>query len=89
MNRFARGEWMREKGEATTARSYVYKGSKGRRNVTPLDEEVHFAVLGLRSPWDVPFELVGEVASARTMAEAGDVEGGAATRHFSSSNLLF
>ncbi len=32
--------------------------------------------------WDVPFELVGEVARAGAMAEAGDVEGGAAAaRH--------
>jgi hypothetical protein len=31
---------------------------------------------------DIPFELVGQVASARTMAEAGDVErSAAAARH--------
>lgn len=32
--------------------------------------------------WDVPFELVGEVAGAGAVAEAGDVERGAASaRH--------
>ena len=30
---------------------------------------------------DVPLEFVGEVARARAMAEASDVEGGAAARH--------
>lgn len=30
---------------------------------------------------DIPFELVGEVASAGTVAEAGYIECGAATRH--------
>jgi hypothetical protein len=37
-----------------------------------------------RSGWgeDIPFELVGEVASACAVAEAGDVErGAAAARH--------
>lgn len=31
---------------------------------------------------DIPFELVGEVASAGTVAEAGHVKGGAAARHY-------
>lgn len=32
--------------------------------------------------WDVPFELVGEVAGAGAVAEAGDVESSAASaRH--------
>lgn len=30
---------------------------------------------------DIPFELVGEVASAGAVAEAGHVKGGAAARH--------
>lgn len=30
---------------------------------------------------DIPFELVGEVASAGAVAEAGNVESSAATRH--------
>lgn len=30
---------------------------------------------------DVPFELVGEVASAGTVAEAGHIECGSAARH--------
>lgn len=30
---------------------------------------------------DIPFELVGEVASAGAVAKAGHVESGAATRH--------
>jgi hypothetical protein len=31
---------------------------------------------------DIPFELVGEVASAGAVAEAGHVKGGAAARHY-------
>lgn len=30
---------------------------------------------------DIPFELVGEVAGARAVAEAGDVQSGATARH--------
>lgn len=38
---------------------------------------------GRSSVTDVPFELVGKVASACPMAEAGDIEGGTAgARHF-------
>lgn len=30
---------------------------------------------------DIPFEFVGEIASARAVAEAGHVKGGSTARH--------
>mgnify|MGYP004720992811 CR=1 FL=1 len=42
-----------------------------------MDEGVGVSV----SEVDIPFELVGEVASAGAVAKAGHVKGGAAARH--------
>ena len=46
------------------------------------DDDIDTVRMGRMALKDVPFELVGEVASAGAVAEAGDVESGTASaRH--------
>ena len=77
-------------GDATTARSCVYMGSREEWKATSIEGKVRIAVRGVRSLYDVPFEFVGEIASASAMAEASDIKGSTtAARHFRLFNDLF
>lgn len=57
--------------------SWHRHGRRRARKRKDADEGVGVSV----SEVDIPFELVGEVASAGAVAEAGHVESGAAARH--------
>ena len=65
----------RRRQERQTIRTWTR--SKGE-----CDDDIDGVRMGRMALWDVPFELVGEVASAGAVAEAGDVESSTASaRH--------
>jgi hypothetical protein len=70
-------------GAGREGRQHRRDGVRGDNATT-----ISTATGGMMALWDVPFELVGEVAGAGAVAEAGDVERGAASaRHVGGAGI--
>lgn len=74
-------EWRRQGSEVKNIRSFEEGGTGQRRAFAEAQEPEWRTRAASRRIEDIPFEFVGQIAGASTVAEASDVESGAATGH--------